>query len=465
MVVRQTGKNRQGELIPRSMSPVIGIDPNHRLVKLTEQLNWDELVDLVQGIRAGKLKSAAGRPPHLRPLVGVLVLRATRRMTYRDTEDQVRYYAPARYLCALTETDWTPDTNTICDFEKLLGEDGVKLVNEYIVRQAVELGLADPTVAVADTTAQEAAIPYPNEMGLLSSFLSRVASAASAAGGVLKGFVEKAQETFSTAKKKFREYRLFAKEKSKAAKDEMTAKMVELVEHLQSQLGSALESARQTAGRLGSRGRQNLKKLKRLHEVVGKLTPQIRYWLKTGFVAAGKIVSLQIPEVYTIVRGKVGKKVEFGLQWGVTRLGGGFLLATMGLRRGDVHDQRYVVGAVRELVALLGKAPTKYAYDRGGDSPKGLEKLGALGVEHIGVAPQGRRPWSVSGKMKDELVAERAKVEGGIGAVKSGRYGFNRPAAHSAEKMGVCGQRAVLGFNLNKLVRELAKREEKVLVG
>ena len=81
------------------------------------------------------------------------------------------------------------------------------------------------------------------------------------------------------------------------------------------------------------------------------------------------------------------------------------------------------------------------------------------------VAPQGRRPWLVAGKLKDEMVAERAKVEGGIGAVKSGRYGFNRPAAHSAEMMGVCGQRAVLGFNLNKLVRELAKRQEKVLVG
>jgi hypothetical protein len=31
--------------------------------------------------------------------------------------------------------------------------------------------------------------------------------------------------------------------------------------------------------------------------------------------------------------------------------------------------------------------------------------------------------------------------------------------------MGVCGQRAVLGFNLNKLVRGFAKRKEVALVG
>jgi hypothetical protein len=41
--------------------------------------------------------------------------------------------------------------------------------------------------------------------------------------------------------------------------------------------------------------------------------PQIRYWLNTGYVAANKIVSLHIPELYAIVRGKVGKTVEFGL--------------------------------------------------------------------------------------------------------------------------------------------------------
>ena len=67
--------------------------------------------------------------------------------------------------------------------------------------------------------------------------------------------------------------------------------------------------------------------------------------------------------------------------------------------------------------------------------------------------------------MKEKLVSERAQVEGGIGAIKSGRYGFNRPAARSTAMMGVCGQRAVLGFNLNKLARGLAERDAMVLVG
>jgi hypothetical protein len=45
----------------------------------------------------------------MRVLLGAMVLRATRYMPYRVLEDQIRYYAPARYLCGLTETEWSPD--------------------------------------------------------------------------------------------------------------------------------------------------------------------------------------------------------------------------------------------------------------------------------------------------------------------------------------------------------------------
>ena len=119
-----TGRSRQPELFARSQAPTIRVADNHRLLVMTNEIDWTDLEELIQAIRMSKLKSEAGRPPHLRALAGALVLRATRKMTYRDTEDQIRYYAPARYLCGLTETQWSPDANTIQDFEQLLGEDG-----------------------------------------------------------------------------------------------------------------------------------------------------------------------------------------------------------------------------------------------------------------------------------------------------------------------------------------------------
>ena len=193
-------KNQQAELFPRSKRPPISIDVNHRLVQLTGRLDWEELKARAELIRASKLKSAAGRPPHLRALLGAMLMMATRRMSYRDAEDQIRYYAPARYLCGLTETDWTPDFTAIQDFIELMGEERIRLINVYAVELAVAEKLADPRVVSADTTAQEAAIPWPNEMGLMASFFSSVAAASKRGGHTLRAFAEKVASKLKEAK-------------------------------------------------------------------------------------------------------------------------------------------------------------------------------------------------------------------------------------------------------------------------
>jgi len=206
------------------------------------------------------------------------------------------------------------------------------------------------------------------------------------------------------------------------------------------------------------------RKLGEWHETMGKLVPQIRYWLRTGFVAAGKILNLHIPELYSVVRGKVGKSVEFGLSWGITRLRGGFVLATMAGAKKDLSDPTFAVQAVEQVAALFGRAPRSYACDRAGHSAENVERLRQLGVRDVGLAPRGKTPWEVEGSIKARLIKERALVEGSIGTIKCSKYGFNRPAARSVAMMGVCGQRAVLGLNLTKLARGAAQNRGVVLV-
>src|SRR6266849_5435576 len=425
------GANRQPDLFPRSKTPKIPIEENHRLVLLTDQTDWTELEERAEVIRLSKVKNAAGRPPHMRTNLGAMMLKATRDMTWRELEDQVRHYAPARYLCGLTETDWTPDFTTVHDFAVLLGEDGVKLINEYVVSWAVEEKLADPSVAVADTTAQEAAIPYPNEMGLMAAFVTSVMAASKRAGQVFKKFASTVAKQVKTAGEKLREYRLFAKDKSKAAKDKMVAKMATVIEAINEQLARAIEAAGSTTSRVTKYGVVAREKLTELHQT----------------------------------RGKLGKKVEFGLNWGFARLRGGFLLARLAQNRRELQDTKYAVEAVKDHQALIGKAPRAYAYDRGGYSAKNVAALEEIGVKEVGLAPRGRVQWAVSEPMRKKLVKERALVEAGIGAVKSSRYNFHRPRAKSTRMMGAAGQLAVLGFNLNKLARAFAERRKMVVVG
>jgi IS5 family transposase len=433
------------------------------LVVLTDSIDWTELEIRAEAIRAGQLKSAAGRPPHLRALLGAMVLRATRYMPLRVLAEQIRHYAPARYLCGLTETEWTPDHRTLHDFFKLMGEEGIRLANEYVVELAVEEGLADPTALVADTTAQEAAIPYPNEMGLMAAFIASVGAASKQAGKALRDFGRKVAGKVKAAQKKVREYRLFAK--TKKQKDTAMLEMVELVDAVQRALGNAIDATKTGKTRVSGYGKVARAKVAELHTTMGKLLPQICHWVKTGRVAAGKIISLYMPELYSIVRGKVGKSVEFGLTWGIRRLRGGFVLATVAKSKLDLHDTRYAVSAVEEHIALFGRPPREYGYDRGGWSDENVSELKRKGVKKVGLAPRGSAGWAVDEATRKRLARERAQIEGCIGTVKHKKYGFDRPAARSAEMMGTCGQLAVLGFNLNKVARELTRRAEVVLVG
>jgi hypothetical protein len=448
------GGSRQPELFPRSKRPTVPIEEKHRLVVLTDMLDWDELLGLVESIRAERLKSNAGRPPHLRALVGALLLKATRDMTLREAEDLVRHYAPARYLCGLTETEWSPDHNTLHDFETLLGEDGVRRVNEYVVKVAVTEKLASSQVVVGDTTAQEAAIPYPNEMRLMAAFVNTVAAASRRAGTRLRQFARAATRTFQRARETVREFRLFGK--TSEARRRGIARMIQHVRGIQRPLARAFEVA--SPARLRGHAKFAFARVMKLNDVMSRLLPQIDYWHRTGWVAANKIISLTMDKVYSVVRGKIGKPLEFGLLWGVTRLKGGFVLAHLSADRRELIDARYVVRSVEECKRLFGAAPRAYAYDRAGHSDANIEKLRNLGVKSIGLAPRGRRAWEVGDQMKRRLISERIRVEGSIGTLKSRRYGFTRPRARSEAAMGMCGQRAVLGMNLNKLVTKLAER-------
>ncbi len=102
MGTKPGGGRRQGELFLRAKRSAIALDAEHPLVRMADLLDWDELLDRAEKIRAHRVKNRAGRPPHLRALLGAMLLRATKKMTFRDAEDQIRYYAPARYLCGLS---------------------------------------------------------------------------------------------------------------------------------------------------------------------------------------------------------------------------------------------------------------------------------------------------------------------------------------------------------------------------
>ena len=427
-------------------SAQVSIRDRHELVRLSDMIPWPDLIDAATIIRLSQIKAYSGPQPHYRELLGAVALMSVKNITFRDAEDLIAHYVPARYLCSLMDSSWQPDHITIFEFTQMLGPDGMDMINKVILLNAKDLGLLDPTRLMSDTTAQEAMIPYPNEVGLMKRFSDLVGKNLKKVSGKFSKVKTKIKEIASRIRGLARHSHLFAKTK------EQKRKVGKKLYHSTVELHELLKSC-VTAG-YGGRTKATLE-LERLSSVMSKLLPQILYFIETGFVAAKKIIHLQAPELYSIVRGKAGKSVEFGLKWGINRVDG-FVLGFLISNGKHASDQKFCIQAISEDIELFGSAPKTFGFDRGGYSKANIKRAYKLGVKNVGIAPTGKASWAVSDNKREAIQRERAQVEAAIGTAKSKKYRFNKPDAKRTRAMQTYGHRSFLGMNLMKTIRELA---------
>jgi len=435
--------NLFGEQPKRAM---IVIRERHELLLLGDSLNWGELIDVAANVRASKVRSFSGVQPHYRELLGAVALMAVRSITYRQAEDLIAHYAPARYLCGLMDTSWQPDHITIFEFTQMLGAEGMDAINKQILSHAEGMGILDPSRLMSDTTAQESMTPYPSEVGLMKRFSDLVTKNVKEAGRKMSGIKDKVSELGKKLGGLVRNSHLFAK--GKEAKQKVGKKIY----HAAAELHNLVKEALGTCGTLKSKSTQELQ---RLSELMDRLFPQILHFLETGFVAAKKIIHLQMPEIYSIVRGKAGKSVEFGIKWGVSLVDGfahGFVMED----GGNVSDQKFCIQSIQEHILIFGKAPEVFGFDRGAYSHANIARAKNLGVQDVGIAPKGKAEWAVSDSKAERIRRERAQVEGKIGNLKSKRYGFNKPNAKSVKAMQTYGHRSIVGCNMIQMLRKMA---------
>src|SRR5579863_6747716 len=165
------------------MRAEIAIKKSHELVVLSDSMDWQEAILTAHHIRASKLNVLCGPEPKYRELLGAITLMAVRNITFRQAEDLIAHYAPARYLCGLMDSTWTPDHVTIFEFTQMMGPEGMDTLNRNSLTRAEALGLLDPSKLMSDTTAQEAMIPYPNEVGLMKRFTDLISRNLKQVGG------------------------------------------------------------------------------------------------------------------------------------------------------------------------------------------------------------------------------------------------------------------------------------------
>ena len=240
---------KQMNLFTQPLRVKVNLEESHELVQMEKIINWDELIELAMNIRQSKVKAQTGPEPHYRELLGATVLMAVKNITYRDAEDLIAHYAPAKYLCNMMESNWRMDHSTIFEFMKRMGPLGMEEINSQIMNIAVKEGFADPKEMMSDTTAQEAKIPYPNEVGLMNKYLNKVKALIKKTGIKFSKAKTKIKEVMKEAKGLIRTHHLFAK--GKEQKRKVTKKLLHIVDDIHGLIQEEIQSGRALKSRAG----------------------------------------------------------------------------------------------------------------------------------------------------------------------------------------------------------------------
>jgi hypothetical protein len=447
------GASANGEIVS------VYVPHNHPLLQLKCALPWDALCEVMERHwrRAGKnTDGRPGLPWDVALYVPVVVLMLVKHFHARAMEAYLAENVVARVFIGRQDhpRPQMRDHSNIARAYAALGKDGVEEINALILHVARDFGFADVDILSSDTTAQELPIGYPNEPGILRGLAQRCGRALSKlkTHGVLG--VDAALQQVQTILRSVKEHHLFAK-----GKQEKRQVLIRLL----TEVGQLMVQTRPVVTRLGPRCERVIQNaratLVAMHEVAKQLIPQIVQWITTEVVAKGKVVHVGLTQARAIVRNKAGKKVEFGLPYLLSRLGGGYIFGT--LIRGVVDESKMPLQALAGYRAIFGAqaTPALVVYDRGGYATATVRALAHEGVKEIGIQPKGQGAWRVAEAVRETVRSERGKTEGSIGTLKTDKYGFNKPKERLWQMLEMAGPRSILSCNLNKLMRDLGRTD------
>ena len=448
------GASTNGEIVS------LYVSHNHPLLQLKRALPWDALSEVMgrHWRRAGKnTDGRPGLPWDVALYVPLVVLMLVKNLNAREMEAYAAENVVARVFMGRQDapSPQIRDHSNIARAYAALGKDGVDEVNGLMLHVAQDCGFADASILSADTTAQELPLGYPNEPGILRGWAQRCGRALTKLKTRAVLGVDTALAQVQTILRTVKEHHLFAKGKQEKR---------QVLTRLLTEVGQLVVQTRRLVQGLGERRdrvtHHAITTLTTMHEVAKRLIPQIVQWITTGVVAKGKIIHAGVTQARAIVRNKAGKKVEFGLPYLLSRLGGGYIFGTM--IRGVVDESKMPLQALAGYRAIFGAqaTPTLVVYDRGGYATTTLRALTNEGVKQIGIQPKGHGAWHVAEAVRETVRSERGKTEGIIGTLKTDKYGFNKPKERLGQTLEMAGPRSLLSFNLNKLMRDLIRADK-----
>lgn len=438
---------------------LVDITEKHPLIQLAQALPWRELAELIFS-DLKKTETGAwwlGRKLKVRIHLGAYLLQQLFNKTDREIEYGVKDNAAYQIFCGrgIVEKWHAPDHTKIEKFRSRLSKETQKILANHMAAHAVKLGFADCSEIDIDSTVQEANMAYPAD----SCLLKKLGAMSNKVG---KFFNKTLKECIANPIKinlkkigsKAREYFFLPKNSTKETKNEKLMTLLNVVHQETKRVVGICETL---SKRVIEKMQWNFSRtIRQIRELARQYLKDVKYFLRTGSMAATKILSFHLKEAACFTKGKLGKKYQFGRGFQLSRIKGNFFFVA---KCGTIQmpDKTSLPSIIEEHEKIFDKAKiNSVATDKGYYSKKNEKFLIKKNVSEIGI----QRPCNIkkprqnpmTKEREEELINRRSGIEPLIGHLKQGGQ-LGRSRMKSDKAIESSGYASVLGFNMRQLIR------------
>jgi len=433
------------------------LDPDNRWVKMAKLLDWDKLAE----VYAKNFSSTMGASSiDARIVIGALIIKHLEKKDDRGTIQAIQENPYMQYFLGLDHFTSKPvfDPSLFVYIRKRLGNDAFDTMNQVIIsgalgievqnfnnkevkdeedqdappenksnsKEDVEVPVPNKGKLQLDATVCDAYIKFPTDLGLLNESREK---AEELLNKLLKtlGIKERPRTYCRVAR---RDYLNVAKKKKKS-KSEIRKGIRKQLGYLKRDINYIHKILNENQYAVKALNQREI-----LHwETIQELYRQQEQMYRTRTHSIeNRIVSIHQPFIRPIVRGKDGKKVEFGPKINASLFNGYTRINQFDFNA--YNEGPFLINQVEAYKNFLGFYPEVVLTDNIYMSRENREYLKARGIRHTG-KPLGRKPKKETQsryqreKLKKEK-NERNQIEGKFGQGKSG-YNLNKIMARLAE--------------------------------
>lgn len=396
------------------------LNPNNRWIKIAHHFPWDKCVKIF----ANHFPDAGRTAVNPRIVIGSLIIKHKLNLSDEETVRIIEENPYMQFFLGLDQFAPVPlfSPTLFVEWRKKLGNTTFNEFSDVLLTISLgdeikneEKPLENKGKLKLDATVADQNITYPNDLGLLNKAREKTEK-------TIDILFDKVRDK---VKIKPRTYRKVARQKylAESKKRQVNKKSLRsAIRYHLNCLDRNIESINQLLDTAGEEAISN--KLRREFWIIQTLNEQQRemYSNKTHS-CQDRIVSISQPYVRPIVRGKNGKKVEFGTKIGLAHIDGFVKAETLSW---DAYNESAdLIPHAESYKKLKGHYPELIQVDKIYGTNKNRKWCSQRNIR-MTVASKGKKPQLTAYEKKKRRTEfnERNQIEGKFGQAKQG-YGLN----------------------------------------